>query len=105
MLNQLAVQEEQNGRAVVFSAKIQPRSSREAVVGILGDSLKIALTSPPVDGAANEACIRFVAAALQVGRRDVTIASGHTGRNKRIRVQGLSAAEFLRRVAGLLPSA
>jgi len=75
--------------AVTFDVKVQPRASREKVVGIEGDRLKIALTAPPVDGAANEALVAFLATALGVGRRDVEILRGQTGRLKTIRVRGV----------------
>ncbi len=87
--------------AVTFDVKVQPRASREKVVGIEGDRLKIALTAPPVDGAANEALVAFLATALGVGRRDVEIVRGQTGRLKTIRVRGVGREAVER----ILPSA
>lgn len=81
-----------------FAIRVQPRASRNAVVGEFGDALKIALTAPPVEGKANEACIEFLAKLLGVSRSSVTIASGETGRNKIVRIAGLSAAEVQRRL-------
>jgi hypothetical protein len=63
----------------------------------VGDALKLALTVPPVDGKANQACIEFFAKLLNVPRSSVTIAAGHSSRNKVIRVEGLSAQEVRRR--------
>jgi len=80
---------EQDG-AVTFDVKVQPRASREKVAGIADGRLKIALTAPPVDGAANEALVAFVARALGVAKRDVEIARGATGRLKTLRVRGVS---------------
>jgi len=60
--------------------------------------LKLALTAPPVDGKANEACIEFFAKLLNLPRSSVTIAAGHTSRNKVIRVSGLSAEELRQRL-------
>jgi uncharacterized protein (TIGR00251 family) len=77
----------------IFSIRVQPRAKRDAVSGELGEALKVSLTAPPVDGKANEACVRFFAEVLQVPRSSVTIAAGETSRNKVIRVRGLSAAE------------
>jgi uncharacterized protein (TIGR00251 family) len=74
-----------------FSIRVHPRAKKNAVVGIIGDALKVALTAPPVEGKANEACIRLFAELLQVPRSSVTIAAGASGRNKVIRVAGLSA--------------
>jgi uncharacterized protein len=81
-----------------FAIRVQPRASRNAVVGEMGDALKIALTAPPVDGKANEACVEFVSKLLKVPRSSVTIAAGETSRNKVIRVAGLKAEEVRRRL-------
>jgi uncharacterized protein (TIGR00251 family) len=83
---------------VSFAIRVQPRARRDAIVGELGDALRIALTAPPVDGRANEACIEFFADLLGVPRSSVTIASGHRSRNKVIRVTGMSAEEARRRL-------
>jgi uncharacterized protein (TIGR00251 family) len=61
---------------------VQPRASRNAIVGWQGDELKIALTAPPVDGAANAALIDFVAEAFQLKRRQITLHSGESSRHK-----------------------
>jgi uncharacterized protein (TIGR00251 family) len=86
-----------------FAIKVQPRAKRNAITGEFGDALKLALTAPPVDGRANEACIKFFANLLDVPRSSVTIASGETGRNKVIRVAGLSADEVRTRLAAEQP--
>ena len=83
---------------VSFAVRVQPRARRNAIVGELGDALKIALTAPPVDGRANEACIEFFADLLCVPRSSVTIASGQSSRNKVIRVAGISGEELRRRL-------
>ena len=67
-------------------------------VSELGDALKVSLTSPPVEGRANEACIEFFANLLDVPRASVTIASGETSRRKVIRVTGLSGKDVRRRL-------
>ena len=82
-----------------FSVRVHPRAKKNAITGEFGDSLKLALTAPPVDGKANEACIVFLAELLNVPRSSVTIAAGETSRNKVIRVAGLTAAEVQRRLA------
>ncbi|HZP21866.1 MAG TPA: DUF167 domain-containing protein [Terriglobales bacterium] len=79
--------------------KVQPRARRNAITGEVGDALKLALTAPPIDGRANEACIAFLAELLNVPRSSVTIAAGHTTRNKVVRVAGVSAAEVRRRLS------
>ncbi len=71
---------------------------RNAITGELGDALKVALTAPPVEGKANEACIEFFANLLKVPRSSVTIAAGQTSRNKVIRIAGLSAVDLQERL-------
>jgi uncharacterized protein len=83
---------------VSFAVKVHPRAKKSAITGELGDALKVALITPPVEGRANEACIEFFARLLKVPRSSVTIASGQTGRNKVIRVVGLSSEEVRHRL-------
>ena len=80
-----------------FEVRVHPRARKNAVTGEIGNALKISLTTPPVEGRANQACIEFFAKLLKVPRSSVTIASGLTSRNKVIRVTGLSAAELRER--------
>jgi uncharacterized protein (TIGR00251 family) len=77
-------------RGASFSVMIHPRAKKNAITGQAGDALKLSLTAPPVDGRANDACIKFFANLLKVPRSSVTIASGHSSRRKVIRVMGLS---------------
>ena len=77
---------------VTFAIKVQPRAKRNAIVGELGDALKVALAAPPVDGKANQACVEFFSEILRVPRSAVMIAAGDTSRNKVIRVVGISGA-------------
>jgi uncharacterized protein (TIGR00251 family) len=85
-----------------FAVKVHPRARKNAITGELGDKLKVALTSPPVEGKANKACIEFFAELLNVPRSSVTIASGESGRNKVIRVAGLPADEVRRRLGSFV---
>jgi len=80
-------------QGITFAVKVHPRAKKNAITGELGDALKLSLTTPPIDGRANDACIEFFAKLLKVPRSSVTIASGLTSRNKVIRVAGLSADE------------
>jgi uncharacterized protein (TIGR00251 family) len=82
-----------------LAVKVHPRAKKNAITGEVGDTLKLAVTAPPVDGRANQACIEFFANLLKVPRSSVTIASGETSRNKVIRVAGLSAQEVRKRLA------
>ncbi len=81
-----------------FAVKVHPRAKKNAITGEVGDALKLALTAPPVDGKANDACIEFFAKLLKVPRSSVTIAAGQTSRNKVIRVAGLSTEEVRRQL-------
>jgi uncharacterized protein len=87
-----------SGSGVTFAVKVRPRAKKNAITGELGDSLKLSLTTPPVEGRANDACIEFFANLLKLPRSSVTIASGQTSRQKVIRVSGLSAGEVRRRL-------
>ena len=78
------IQEKPDG--LIFKIRVQPRSSKNQVVGVYGDALKINLTAPPVDNAANKACGVFLAGLLSVAKSSVVIVSGHTGRNKQVMV-------------------
>ena len=89
---------QESGSGVTFAVKVHPRARKNAITGELGNSLKLSLTSPPVEGRANEACVEFFANLLKVPRSSVTIASGQTSRQKVIRVSGLSADELRRRI-------
>ena len=83
---------------VTFAVKVHPRAKRNAIIGELGSALKVSLTSPPVEGRANQACIEFFAKLLKVPRSSVTIASGQSSRQKVIGVSGLSAEEVRKRL-------
>ena len=85
---------------VSFAVKVHPRAKKNAITGELGDALKVALTAPPVEGRANEACIEFFAKLLKVPRSSVTIASGQTSRNKIICVMGVSREYVINRLRG-----
>jgi uncharacterized protein len=81
-----------------FSVRVQPRARKNALMGEMGDDLKVALTAPPVEGRANEACVEFLAELLKVPRASITIAAGQSSRNKIIRVRSLTAAEIRKRL-------
>ena len=78
--------------------RVQPRASRTEVAGPHGDELRIRLAAPPVDGAANEALVRFLAERLGVARSRVTIVAGHTGRSKLVEVEGIGPDAALPRL-------
>ena len=82
-----------------FQVKVHPRAKKNAITGEVGDALKLALTAPPVEGRANEACIAFLAEVLNVPRSSVTIAAGKSSRNKVILVSGLTARQVERQLS------
>ena len=71
---------------LVLSLRVQPRASRDGVAGDEGDRLRLRLAAPPVDGAANDRLLRFLADAFGVPRSDVTLLAGHSARQKRVAV-------------------
>lgn len=74
--------------AIVLELHVQPGAKRTEAAGTHGDRVKIRLAAPPVDGAANDELVRFLADAFGVPRRQVTIVSGATSRQKRVRIEG-----------------
>ena len=76
--------------SIRFSVHVQPRSSLTEISGVHGTALKVRLHSPPVDGAANEELILFLAETLGVPRRAVRIVSGQSSRAKTVEVEGVS---------------
>ena len=85
---------------VTFAVCVHPRAKKNALTGELGDALKLSLTTPPIDGRANQACIEFFAKLLNLPRGSVTIASGLGSRNKIIRIAGTTAEYVRERLRG-----
>jgi len=79
---------------VFLQVVVQPRASRTAIVGLQGDELKVRLTSPPVEGAANKLCCAYFAKLCGVAKSKVSLASGDKSRHKRLLIAGVSVAEF-----------
>ena len=92
----LAIHETPDG--VSFAVKVHPRAKRNVITGDLDDAIKVSLTTPPIEGRANQACIEFLAKLLKVPRSSVTIASGQKSRNKVVRVAGLTAQQARERL-------
>ncbi len=84
--------------SVNFAVRVQPRASRDEIAGEYLDGLKIRLTTPPVDGRANEALRKLLAERLNVPLAAVSIASGERSRSKRIEIKGVTA-EMIRSLA------
>ena len=93
---------QETGKGITFSVKVHPRARKNAITGTVGDSLKLALTAPPVEGKANQAVVEFFADLFEIPRSSVTIASGEISRNKTVRVSGISRAAVEQRLAEAL---
>lgn len=77
-----------SGDALIIEVQVVPRASRVAVGPAVGARLRVAVTAPPVDGAANAAVIDALAEAFGVRRAAVSIVRGDTGRRKTVRIAG-----------------
>ncbi|NQT52673.1 DUF167 domain-containing protein [bacterium] len=80
----------------------QPKASRNAVVGMLGDRVKVAVTTAPTDGKANKAIEALLAKALAVRPSAVSIVAGHASRHKTARVEGLAAKDVQARLLAII---
>jgi uncharacterized protein (TIGR00251 family) len=85
----------------VFRIRVVPRASRCEPAGFQDDALKLRITSPPVEGKANEACIALLAELLGVKKARVAIISGHASRTKTVAVEGLKTTEIAALIAAL----
>jgi len=88
-----------HGDGILFLAVIQPCSSKNKICGLQGESLKIRLTSPPVDGAANKMCIDLLAKQMDVNLSQISIVRGKKGRNKIIHIKEISPPIFLKKIS------
>jgi len=86
-----------------FKVFVQPRSSKNEIKGLHGDAVKIRITAPPVDGAANKTCLKFLAKCLGVSGSNLEVVSGMSSRTKHIRVN-VDKGEELDRIRKLLAS-
>ena len=84
------------GAGVVLTLAIQPKASRTEVVGEHGDALKIRIAAPPVDGAANDTLLEFLAKTLRVSRRDICLVRGAAGRRKIVEIVGVDPVAVAR---------
>ncbi|MFO6299512.1 DUF167 family protein YggU [Rahnella selenatireducens] len=72
--------------ALVLRLIIQPKASRDSLVGLHGDEFKVAITAPPVDGQANTHLVKFLAKQFKVAKSQVSIEKGELGRHKQVRI-------------------
>lgn len=78
----------ETGDGILLRIHLQPRASRTEICGIQGEELKVRVTSPPVDDAANKLCIEFFASVFSVAKSRVSIVSGSRSRHKTLRIDG-----------------
>lgn len=83
----------------LIAIKAQPRARETAIVGLHGHELKVRIAAPPVDSAANEALVEYLAELLGCGRRQVALARGTASQHKVVRVTGMTAVEVAARLA------
>ncbi len=75
------------GDMLELNVRVQPKASRDEIVGPLGSDLKVRITAPPIEGQANAHLVRFLAKIFGVPRARVTLVSGEKGRRKQLRIQ------------------
>jgi uncharacterized protein (TIGR00251 family) len=83
---------------LLLAVKVQPRASRNEVLGAAGAELRVRITAPPVDSAANDGLIRFLAEVLQCGRNQLELVRGHTSRHKTVKVRTIEPALLMARL-------
>ncbi|WP_037383530.1 DUF167 family protein YggU [Serratia sp. DD3] len=72
--------------ALTIRLYIQPKASRDQIIGLHGDEIKVAITAPPVDGQANTHLVKFIAKQFRVAKSNVVIEKGELGRHKQLRI-------------------
>ena len=83
---------------VLLAIKLQPRASANEIGDVLGQELRVKVTAPPVDSAANEALVRFLADSLGCGRNRVELVRGQTSRHKLIKLHGFTPDEVAQKL-------
>lgn len=93
---------EQRGELVSFRVRLQPRASRDEVVGLMQGALRIRLTAPPLEGRANRRLLEFLAKLLGLPKSQVQLLKGDKSRLKTIGVKGLRPVKLRARIAEIL---
>ena len=75
---------------IILNVRVIPRASKDEILGVAGDALKVRIQAPPVDGKANAHLIRFLSKHWKIPRANIEILSGETDRNKRLRISSPS---------------
>lgn len=90
----------ENSDSVTFNIRVVPRASKSEIVGEFDGDLKVRIAAPPVDGAANEEVVRFLAKAFGRSKADVEILAGETSKTKRVRIAGGTFKRLLELAGG-----
>jgi uncharacterized protein (TIGR00251 family) len=75
------------GEDLLLHVLVQPKAGTDEIAGLHGDELKVRIKAPPVDGAANQALVKYFSKLFKVPKSHITILSGETSRHKRLRIQ------------------
>ncbi len=94
----LSVSARDSERGVLLTVHVQPNASRTECVGVHGDAIKIRVAARPIQGAANEELVRFIADRCSLARAQVQIQGGTETRRKRLRIQGITAEVLMARL-------
>jgi uncharacterized protein (TIGR00251 family) len=82
-------------KELTLKIKVEPRSSKSAILGPYGDALKVKLTSPPVEGKANKELIDLLSKELKIPKKDIEIVTGQSSKNKVVKIIGINNIDFL----------
>ena len=93
----------ETGTGIDLLVRVQPRARSCALAGIHERALKVKVTAPPVDQAANRAVVEFFASLLEIPKSRISIVSGERSRTKTLRISGIGEQEFLRRISFSTP--
>ena len=76
----------QTAEGLVLRLYIQPKASRDSIIGLHGDELKVAITAPPIDGKANAHLVKYLAKQFRVAKSQVVVEKGELGRHKQVKI-------------------
>ncbi|MBU0484873.1 MAG: YggU family protein [Proteobacteria bacterium] len=94
---------QESADTITINVYVQPRSSRNCIVGLHGDALKIGTNAPPVDGKANEAIKKFLAKTFNLAKSNVVLKSGQQSRHKKFILQDISLEEARKIIEKIYP--
>lgn len=94
----------ETGAGVDLLVRVRPRARKCALAGIHDGALKVKVTAPPVDQAANRALVEFFASLLKIPKSRIGLVSGESRRIKTLRINGIGKQEFLRRISPSMPA-